>query len=168
MNKSDNDSHQCSTMTSCIRDWLLTIVWDYSPGHGRCVYSPNHPEHAEPTEVLATLLLGQKFRIVGKHDGNWATNPAKIRNQLSPELNCVEDPDIERRTQSLGCQHFSKKIRGEFIYFILNILKHYYSTCMKLIWQTWCDTMSEQISSNSSTATKHFTSGATTAWISDL
>jgi len=62
---------------------VLTIMWDYSPGHGRCIYSPNHPEHAEPTEVLSTLLLGQKFRIVGKHDGDRATNPAKITNQLS-------------------------------------------------------------------------------------
>lgn len=78
-------------LTSWIQGWVtvLTVMRDNSPGHGRCVYSPDHPEHAEPTEVLATLLLGQKFRVVGKHDGNWATDPAKIRYRLSPELNCV-------------------------------------------------------------------------------
>ncbi|KAF3833943.1 hypothetical protein F7725_025147 [Dissostichus mawsoni] len=38
-------------------------MWDNSPGHGRCVYPANHPEHAEPTEVLSTFLLGQELRV---------------------------------------------------------------------------------------------------------
>ena len=64
-------------------------MWDYSPGHRRCIYSPNHPKHAEPAEVLAALLLGQKFRVVGKHDGNRASNSAKFRDQLNPQVNCL-------------------------------------------------------------------------------
>lgn len=78
---------------------VLTIMWDYSPGHSRCIYSPNHPEHAEPTEVFTALLLGQKFRVVGKHDGNRTTNPAKIRNQQIPESNCCLQRFIKFRYQ---------------------------------------------------------------------
>lgn len=36
----------------------LTVVRDDGPGHGRSVDSTNHPEHAEPTEVLTPLLPG--------------------------------------------------------------------------------------------------------------
>lgn len=68
---------------------VLTIMWDYSPGHSRCIYSSNHPEHAEPAEVLTTLLLGQKFRIVGKHDGDRATDSVKFRKYLSREVSCL-------------------------------------------------------------------------------
>lgn len=49
---------------------VLTIMWDDGPGHSRCINSSDHPEHAEPAEVLTTLFLGQEFRVVGKHDGN--------------------------------------------------------------------------------------------------
>lgn len=58
-------------------------MWDDGPGHGRCIYTSNHPEHAEPTEVLTAFLLGKKFRIEGEDDGNRAADPAKTRGKLN-------------------------------------------------------------------------------------
>lgn len=59
-------------------------MWDNGPGHGRGVYSSNHPKHAEPAEVLAALFLGQKLGIIGKHDGNRATNPVTENKTSEP------------------------------------------------------------------------------------
>lgn len=95
-------------------------MWDYGPGHGGRIYSPYHPEHAEPTEVLATLLLGQKFWIVGKHDGDGATNPAKTRNPVLVFRSLS--------TQRLVCQIKSTlnyEPRAELIYLWANV-KHKY------------------------------------------
>lgn len=35
---------------------MLTIVWNDAPGHGRRIDAPGHPEDAQPTEVLSSLL----------------------------------------------------------------------------------------------------------------
>lgn len=55
----------------------LTVVGNDGPGHGRSVDAANHPEHAEPTEVLTPLLPSQDFSKVGEHSGNGASNPVK-------------------------------------------------------------------------------------------
>lgn len=55
---------------------MVTIVWDDGPGHGSSVDASKHPEHAEPAQVLSTLLLSQKLRVIREHDGNRATDPA--------------------------------------------------------------------------------------------
>lgn len=62
-------------------DLLLTVVWDDGPGHGGRVDAPEHPEHAQPAQVLASLLLGQEFRIIGKHDGNGAPDAARRKEK---------------------------------------------------------------------------------------
>lgn len=67
---------------------VLTVMWDNSPGHGRCVNPSNHPEHAEPTQMLTALLLSKELRVVGKHDGNGTSNPANEINHKAPWLNC--------------------------------------------------------------------------------
>lgn len=54
---------------------------DDGPGHGRGIDAANHPEHAEPAQMLAPLLSGQHFRKVGEHDGNGSSNPAKRRRE---------------------------------------------------------------------------------------
>lgn len=54
----------------------LTVVWDDGPGHGRGVDSSNHPEHAQPTQMLSSLLSGQHLRKVGEHDGDRSADPA--------------------------------------------------------------------------------------------
>lgn len=56
---------------------FLTIVWDDGPGHGRGVDAADHPEHAEPAQMLSSLLLGQELRVIGKHDGDGAANPVE-------------------------------------------------------------------------------------------
>lgn len=63
--------------------FLPTVVWDDSPGHRWSVDSPDHPEHAEPAEMLATFLLSQKLRVVGEHDGDWTADPVRFRDQSS-------------------------------------------------------------------------------------
>ena len=55
----------------------LTVVRDDGPGHGRGVDAADHPEHAEPAQMLAPLLSGQHFRKVGEHGGDGSSNPAK-------------------------------------------------------------------------------------------
>ena len=59
------------------RGEALTVVGNDGPGHGGSVDAANHPEHAEPTEVLAPLLPGQDFSKVGEYSGNGASNPVK-------------------------------------------------------------------------------------------
>ena len=54
---------------------------DDGPGHGGGVYPSDHPEHAEPAEVLSPLLLGQELRVVGKHDGNGPSNPGSAQSE---------------------------------------------------------------------------------------
>lgn len=50
---------------------------DDGPGHGRGVDAADHPEHAEPAQVLTPLLSGQHLSKVGEHDGNGTSNPAE-------------------------------------------------------------------------------------------
>lgn len=70
-------------MTECVSAHLwtwsvcLTVVWDDGPGHGSSVDTAEHPEHAQPAEMLASLFLGQELRIIGKYDGNGAANTAQ-------------------------------------------------------------------------------------------
>lgn len=63
--------------TQLVRDWSLTVVRDDGPGHGRGVDAADHPEHAEPAQMLPPLLSGQHFSKVGEHSGNGSSNPAK-------------------------------------------------------------------------------------------
>lgn len=60
---------------------VLTVMWDNSPGHGGSVNPSDHPEHAEPTEMFAALLLSKELRIVGKDDGNGTSDPARGKRQ---------------------------------------------------------------------------------------
>lgn len=55
----------------------LTVMRDDGPGHGRGVDATNHPEHAQPAQMLPPLLSGQHFREVGEHCGNGPSDPAK-------------------------------------------------------------------------------------------
>lgn len=55
----------------------LTIVWDDGPGHRSSVNTTEHPKHAQPAQVLSALLLGQELRIIGKYDGNGASDTAQ-------------------------------------------------------------------------------------------
>lgn len=59
-----------------------TVVRDDGPGHGGGIDASNHPEHAEPAQVLAALLPGQRLRKVGEHDGHCPTNPGKNGERL--------------------------------------------------------------------------------------
>lgn len=50
---------------------------DDGPGHGGGVDTTDHPEHAEPAQVLSSLLLGQELGVIGKHNGDGAANTAE-------------------------------------------------------------------------------------------
>lgn len=52
---------------------------DDGPGHGRSVDLADHPEHAEPAEVLSPLLARQNLRKVGEDDGHRTSDPAEGR-----------------------------------------------------------------------------------------
>lgn len=67
----------------------LTVVRDDGPGHGRGIDSADHPEHAEPAQMLAPLLSGQHFRKVGEHDGHGSSDPARDTENMGVQgLNC--------------------------------------------------------------------------------
>ena len=56
---------------------------DDGPGHGRRIDPSDHPEHAEPAEVLSSLLLGQELGVVGKHDWNRASDPGTPKSEYN-------------------------------------------------------------------------------------
>lgn len=58
----------------------LTIVRYDGPGHGRCIDLSDHPEHAQPAKVLASLLPGQNLGKEGENDGHGTSYPAESRN----------------------------------------------------------------------------------------
>jgi len=57
----------------------LTVVWDDEPGHGGGVDASDHPEHAQPAQVLASLLPSQHLGEVGEHDRHGSADPAGER-----------------------------------------------------------------------------------------
>ena len=62
---------------ACVCDTVsLTVVRDDGPGHGRGVDLSDHPEHAQPAQVLPSLLPGEHLRKEGEHDGNGTPYPA--------------------------------------------------------------------------------------------
>lgn len=62
--------------------FLLTVVRYDGPGHGRCVDLSDHPEHAQPAEVLASLFPGQHFGKEGENDGHGTSYPAEGRKRV--------------------------------------------------------------------------------------
>jgi len=62
-----------------LRLWSPTIVWDDGPGHGGGVDAPDHPEHAQPAQVLSPLLPRQHLHEVGEHDGDRPSDPEEGR-----------------------------------------------------------------------------------------
>lgn len=73
--------------TQLVKGQPLTVMRDDGPGHGRGVDATNHPEHAEPAQMLAPLLSGQHFSKVGEHSRNGSSNPAKrYREHVKPGL----------------------------------------------------------------------------------
>lgn len=68
-------------MALCDRFVLRTVVRDDGPGHGGGVDTTDHPEHAEPAEMLSSLLLGQELRVIGKHDGDGAADAVEQRGR---------------------------------------------------------------------------------------
>lgn len=63
----------------------LTIVRDDGPGHGSSVNTAEHPKHAQPAQMLPSLLLGQEFRVIGKHNGNGATDTEEEKKGCTSE-----------------------------------------------------------------------------------
>lgn len=70
--------NRCGGTVTSHANGPLTIVWDDGPGHGRGVNSSNHPEHAQPAQMLSSFLSSQHLRKVREHDWNCSTNPANI------------------------------------------------------------------------------------------
>lgn len=82
---------------------FLTIVWDDGPSHGRCVDATNHPEHAEPGQMLSSLLLGEELRVIGKHNWDGATNAVELKRKVT-ELEKVASVPITK--DSVICDFF--------------------------------------------------------------
>lgn len=107
-----------------------TVMRDDGPGHGRGVDAADHPEHAEPAQVLTPLLSGQNLSKVGEHDGNGTSNPAGYREDVKsgPAHSC----EIQRAESKLALNTCSISIPAYqrvciFYYFITLIL---YSPCI--------------------------------------
>ena len=63
-----------------------TIVGDDAPCGEGGIQPPQHPEHAEPAQVLPTLVHLQELRVVGVHDGDGASNPAGEKQHLNSAI----------------------------------------------------------------------------------
>lgn len=55
----------------------ITVMWDDAPSHRWSKNTTDHPEHAQPAQVLSPLLTRQEFREIGKHDGEGSPNTEK-------------------------------------------------------------------------------------------
>lgn len=53
---------------------VITVVRDDAPGHDGGVEGSNHPEHAEPAQMLPSLLTRQEFGEIGKDNGESPSN----------------------------------------------------------------------------------------------
>lgn len=53
----------------------ITIVRDDSPGSEGSIQASQHPEHAEPAQMLSTFIHLQKLGEIGVHYRDGATNP---------------------------------------------------------------------------------------------
>lgn len=94
---------------------VLTVMWDNRPGHGGSVNSSDHPEHAEPTEMLAALLLSKELGIVRKHDGNGTSDPASGKKQKAAGWNCLQwrnKAGSERGQRKVISSGFTQRLRG--------------------------------------------------------
>lgn len=93
---------------------VLTVMWDNRPGHGGSVNSSDHPEHAEPTEMLAALLLSKELGIVRKHDGNGTSDPASEKKSESSrfELPAMEEQSRFRGQRKVISSGFTQRLRG--------------------------------------------------------
>lgn len=60
----------------------ITVMWDDAPSHCWSINATNHPEHAKPAEVFPPLLTRQKFREIGKHDGERASNTEEKKEHM--------------------------------------------------------------------------------------
>lgn len=75
--KKKNDIHEVLEI-QCVFS-RLTVVRYNGPGHGRCIDLSDHPEHAQPAEVLASLLPGQHLGKEGENNGHGTSYPAESR-----------------------------------------------------------------------------------------
>lgn len=70
----------CLVLTSCgigaTATYLsLTIMWNDGPGHGWGVNPSDHPEHAQPAQMLSPLLSSQHLRKVWEYYWYCSTDP---------------------------------------------------------------------------------------------
>lgn len=86
INAGKEDIHQ-------VFGFRLTVVRYDGPGHGRCVDLADHPEHAQPAEVLASLLPGQHFSKEGENDGHGTSYSAESTRkvQMRESFSCLVD-----------------------------------------------------------------------------
>lgn len=76
---------------------VLTIVWNDGPGHGRRIDAPGHPEDAQPTKVLPSLLPRQEFGEIGENNGQSSADTAQRKtpeceNQAAQSKGSQQEP----------------------------------------------------------------------------
>lgn len=109
----------------------LTVVWDDGPGHGGGVDASDHPEHAEPAQMLAPLLLGQELRVIGENNRDGAADAAQVHRErrLKDEERSWEESkwggrSIIRNTDKKSSVEFFLSARSVFILILkVNVLK---------------------------------------------
>lgn len=76
---------------------VLTIVWNDGPGHGRRIDAPGHPENAQPTEMLPSLLPRQELREIGENNGQRSADTAERERKKGQE--CENQATQSKRSQ---------------------------------------------------------------------
>lgn len=73
---------------------------DDGPGHGRGIDTTNHPEHAKPAQVLSSFLLGQEFRVVGKHNRDGTANAMEQKKKKIRTDGRLKEGEEQRKIKS--------------------------------------------------------------------
>ncbi|KAG7238607.1 hypothetical protein INR49_030681 [Caranx melampygus] len=103
-----NCTANCRSNDRYMWSWQLslTVVWDDGPGHGRGVNPSNHPEHAEPAQMLSSLLSSQHLRKEGRRQrSRWEDGPAWRREGELLGDSTAEDGMIQSQGKRVKQTH---------------------------------------------------------------
>lgn len=112
----------------------VTIVRDDSPGCEGGVQASQHPEHAEPAQMLSAFIHLQELGEVGVHNGDGATNSGGENTFDSCALSIILSRCWYSELFSPGCEtsfSVSTLLHWESISFFFFLYKKFFKKCVQ-------------------------------------
>lgn len=114
----------------------LTVVRNDAPGHKWGINAAHHPEHAQPAQMLPSLVHGKELWEVGEHNRDGTSNPAAKEESKMLEMSVNISFSVEKLFSSLNvstqlwqeiiqiCQGICPQIAG--VWFHRRLVKCFY------------------------------------------